>query len=235
MIISFLQTKGGTGKTTLAKCLAFSRTFRESFDSIGLVELDPQGSIKSWHSQRDNGRRPHKVGFVSLLDSSPEVLKEKLEYLSGMYQVLLLDIPGESTGKLTTRLGASVSDLVLIPMRTSTNDEQSFSDHILPILEKVMAIDPDKGKTFHIVPTFVHPQANPENVHAYFTEIMPDSIGCLNACLPSRSVFENFSREGATLSEYAASVKKNARHTSQVNKAIDDIERIATEILTLTP
>jgi len=56
MITSFIQTKGGTGKTTLAKCLAFSKTFKKEFGSVCLIELDPQGTISSWHKHRQESR-----------------------------------------------------------------------------------------------------------------------------------------------------------------------------------
>ena len=230
MIISLLQTKGGTGKTTLAKCLAYSRCFGKEFSSICLVELDPQGTILAWYTQRSQ-KVNDKIIVEPLYERDEKKMVNILEKLLDRYETLILDVPGESLGKFTTRFAVSLSDLVLIPMRSSTNDEQSFIDHILPILEQSVRTDPQKKGSFFIIPTFVHPQTKPKSIIDYFQAVMPDEVQCLPAFLPHRSVYENFTREGMTLHDYALSVKTNARQLIQAKKAVDDIEHIGQEIL----
>lgn len=232
MIISFLQTKGGTAKTTLATCLAYSKTFDKAFKSIGLVELDPQGTILAWYSQRPNGGM-EKVSVAPLYEREERQMIDALEDLMSRHETLILDVPGESVGKFATRFAASLSDLVLIPMRSSTNDEQSFVDHIFPILEQTKQAMSDKAPSFWIIPTFVHPKTNPKTITDYFTAVMPEDVACLPAFLPYRSVFENFSREGLTLIEYSKTVKGNFRQFFQVKKAVNDIEKIAAEVLNI--
>ena len=236
-IFSFIQTKGGTGKTTLAQCLSYSKAFGRTFGSICLAELDPQGTLAMWHRNRSSEvgekAQKNKVKFAQLLESEPERIREELTRLAQENEALVLDVPGESVGKFATRLAAVLSDLSFIPMRSSTNDEQSFADHILPIIAQTISADPDKKKSFFIVPTFVHPQTRRETVKSYFREIMPELVGCLDSYLPMRSVFENFSRDGLTLSEYAKTVKSNARQYGQAMKAVNDIEAIARNILSL--
>ena len=80
MIISFIQTKGGTGKTTLAKCLAYSNAFKKAFKSISFVELDPQGTIESWVQQRQqNGLKASHVKFDQLSRANPEEIQLNLQ------------------------------------------------------------------------------------------------------------------------------------------------------------
>jgi len=235
MIISLIQTKGGTGKTTLAKCLAYSKTFRKAFGSICLIELDPQGTIAAWHSQRiEYNISDGQVHFVDLALSTHKQIESQLIKLVEENDTMILDVPGESIGKFATKLATSLSDIVLIPMRSSTNDEQSFINNIYPVIEEISANANKERKGFFIVPTFVHPQTKSKNVQDYFMEIMPENIGCLDTFLPSRSVYENYSREGLNLHEYAKSVKGNSRHYGQAKKAINDIEKIAKNILNLT-
>ncbi len=234
MIISLLQTKGGTAKTTLAKCLAYSRAFSRAYSSICLVELDPQGTILAWHSQRPQ-KSNEKVGVAPLYEREEKQMVNVLEGLLNQYETLILDVPGESLGKFTTRFATSLSDLVLIPMRSSTNDEQSFVDHIYPILEQTLETHPEKKGAFYIVPTFVHPQTRAKSITEYFTAVMPEEVGCLDVFFPHRTVYENFTREGMTLLEYAKSVKGNARQYQQAEKAVNDIERIAKSVLRLIP
>lgn len=235
MIISFIQTKGGTGKTTLAKCLTYSRAFKKAFGSISFVELDPQGTIESWQAQRkEGGLKAKHVQFVQLAKANPDMIKDRLLQLMEKNDAMVLDVPGESVGGFATKFATSLSDFVFIPMRSSTNDEQSFIDNILPVIGEAIRTDPEKKGRFFIIPTFVHPQANVDNIRNYFLDIIPEEVGCVKACLPHRSVYENFSREGMNLLEYAKSVKTNARFYSQARKAVDDIEKIAKEILKLT-
>lgn len=232
MIISFIQTKGGTGKTTLAKCLAYSKQFQKNFGSIALVELDPQGTIYAWHGQRERaGLANSNVEFVNLAEADSGKMEKTLTQLFNDKDAMILDVPGESVGKFATRFATALSDLILIPMRSSTNDEQSFIDNILPVVVQTVQSHPEKKGSFYIVPTFVHPQSNPDRIRDYFLDIVPGEVGCFKAGLPHRSVFENFSRDGMNLYEYARMVKSNARFYEQAKKAIGDIENISQEIL----
>ena len=93
MIISFIQTKGGTGKTTLAKCLAYSKTFQKAFSSTCLIELDPQGTIKSWYAQRINsGISDKKVNFVELSKFGSKDIESNLIELVKKNDAIILSI-----------------------------------------------------------------------------------------------------------------------------------------------
>jgi cellulose biosynthesis protein BcsQ len=234
MIISLIQTKGGTGKTTVAQCLAYCNTFKKAFDSICLFELDPQGTLNSWHQERQSsGIQDKGVNFVSLPNADQKTLEDKLFQLAEENDVIIFDVPGESVGRFPTKLAAALSTISLIPMRSSTNDEQSFTDNIYPIISSFIENDPEKKNVFYILPTFVHPQTKITTVKEYFKEIMPANVGCLDYFLPTRSVYENFSREGLTLQEHAKMIKNNSRQYGQAKKAMSDIESIAKIVLKL--
>ena len=235
MIISFLQTKGGTAKTTLATCLAYCKAFEKVFPTVGLVELDPQGTILAWQGQRPQTEKVGRVGIAPLYERDEQTMIDQLHALTNRYELLILDVPGESLGKFATRLAASLSDLVLIPMRSSTNDEQSFVDHIYPLLQQTLEAVPDKKQAFWIIPTFVHPATNVQNITSYFDAVMPEEVSCLPAFLPYRGVYENYGRDGLTLREYASASKGNLRQFLQARKAVQDIEKIAQEVLKRLP
>ncbi|MCP4753433.1 MAG: ParA family protein [Proteobacteria bacterium] len=232
MIIAFVQTKGGTGKSTLTLNMAFSKNLHKAFPSIALVELDPQGTLQKWWNRREeSGLRSDNVSFHHISDTDKDVILKELETLEEENQLLLLDVPGESIGKFHTQFACAVADMVLIPMRTSTNDEEAFEDNLLPIIEKIQEVDRQSRDAFYIVPSFTHPLANRDNITRYFKEVMPDNIRCLNATFSFGSVFENFSRGGSNLYDYLDSVKTNRKLLEQAEKAIRDIESIATEII----
>jgi len=141
---------------------------------------------------------------------------------------VILDVPGESISGFATKLAMNLSDLVLIPMRTSTNDEASFGRNLWPVIQESLQ---ENHAAFAILPTFIHPQTNTTNIRDYFQSIMPEQISCLKNVLPLRSTFENFSRDGMTLTEYATSVKGNSRLHTQAKKAQKDMEKLAKEII----
>jgi cellulose biosynthesis protein BcsQ len=231
-IFSFAQTKGGTGKTTLSQGTAYSNAFKKQYSHIALVELDPQGTLADWIGERIAFKRKSKnVGFHQLVGLELGALTKALEKIVTENDAVILDVPGESVGGFATKLAMNLSDLVLIPMRTSTNDEASFGRNLWPVIQESLR---GNHAAFAILPTFVHPQANRDNVREYFCNIMPEQVGCLQNVLPFRSTFENFSRQGMTLPEYAASVKNNTRLREQASKAENDMELIAREIIKMT-
>jgi cellulose biosynthesis protein BcsQ len=234
MVISFVQTKGGTGKSTLALNTAFSHHMNKQYRSVALVELDPQGTLHNWWNERTElGRKALKVSFHHISSTQKEVFQDGINSITAHNDLIVMDIPGESTGKLHTRFACAVSDIILIPMRTSTNDEAAFSDNLYPIIKEIIKLDPKKKNSFYVLPSFTHPMTKKQTVFEYFQDILPPQIGCLPAIYPSRSIYENFNRDGSTLHEYALSVEKNKRHYQQALSAIKDIEEIAKTISTM--
>jgi cellulose biosynthesis protein BcsQ len=231
MIISFVQTKGGTGKSTLAMNTAFSEFISSKFTNIALVELDPQGTLKKWWDERyENNREAGKVSFHHLSSTQKEVIQETVKTISSHNELLILDVPGESTSKLHTKFACAVSDIVIIPMRTSTNDESAFSENLLPIIKEIVRSYPIKKGVFQVLPSFTNAQTNKEKITGYFTDILPEYVHTMNSIYPFRAIYENFNREGANLNEFLLSSAGNKRLTLIGNKALKDIEAIVEEI-----
>ena len=232
MIISYVQTKGGTGKSTLAAGTVFSKFMKRRFDSIALVELDSQGSLRNWWNERDQTQRNSaKVSFHHISSTQKEVFHRTIKTIADHNQCMVMDIPGESTGRLHTRFACASSDLVIIPMRTSTNDETAFADNLYPIIKEIIKVAPARKDRFYVLPAFIHPQSKSQKVIGYFEDILPNEIKCLKAVFPSRAIYENFNRDGFNMTEYADSVKNNKRLKKQAQRAVDDIEQIVRAIL----
>ena len=234
MIVSFVQTKGGTGTSTLSMNTAFSSAVAERFSSIALVELDPQGTLQSWWQNRtEEAREQGKVSFHHISSTQKEVVQEGISSIASHNELLILDIPGESTSRLHTKFACAFSDIVVIPMRTSTNDENAFRDNLLPVIRDLLKVSSDKKGSFQILPSFTNSQSSKKKIIDYFIEILPEYIGCLDEVYPSRSIYENFNRDGMNLIEYTESLKNNKRAYPQAQKAVEDIENIATAIFQL--
>ncbi len=232
MIIGFVQTKGGTGKSTLAVNTAFSGHMHRKFGSIALVELDPQGTLKAWWEDRDEmGYDPGKVSFHHISSTQKQVFQQGIKSISDYNELMIMDIPGESTGKLHTRFACAYCDLVIIPMRMSTNDESAFMNNLYPIIKEIIRAVPEKKGQFKVLPVFTHPLQSWQNCFNYFDDILPYQVSCLPVVFPARSVYENFNRRGLNLNEYAQLVQSNKKFTHQVGRAIEDIEKICKTII----
>jgi len=232
MILSLIQTKGGTGKTTAALCLAYSAVFKSNFNSIAIIELDPQGTLRDWISDREkNGRVTDGEPTIYHLAGLKDVdLAIEVHKISHENDLVIFDVPGESIGRFATKFAVEYSDICLFPTRTSTFDEQCFRKNVYPMLAAKMRYKKNHKK-FHILPTFIHPCSKKETILGYFNQILPDHIHCLPSLIPFRSVFENFSRDGKTLHDYINEIQSLKRQCVAANKAICDIEFVADSIV----
>lgn len=116
-IISVLNPKGGSGKTTISTNLA--RALHERGHSVLLVDSDPQGSARDWHAARDD----NPLELIAL--DRPNNLKT-LVTMAGNYDFVVID----GAAKLEDMMAAciKVSDFVLIPVQPSPYDIWAAAD-----------------------------------------------------------------------------------------------------------
>ena len=111
MIISFVNQKGGVGKTTSAINIAASLN-RKKY-KVGFIDADPQGSATQWHAVEDNN--------AFEITHRPEPLaREDIQELSQKYDYLVIDAP-PAIGSITKSILA-VTDLSIIPLSPSSLD-----------------------------------------------------------------------------------------------------------------
>lgn len=117
MIVSILNQKGGTGKTTLAVNLARCLTLRNQ--KTLLVDSDPQGSVRNWHVN-SNG------DLLDVLGLDRPTIDKDINKFRFNYEWILVDgAPQLSIMAVKTIL---VSDVVLIPVQPSPYDVWATSD-----------------------------------------------------------------------------------------------------------
>ena len=118
--IGVLNTKGGTGKTTLASCLAV-RAAREA--RVAVVDLDPQGSFTDWYGRRGAPDNPELMRGVDRASDAVEALQR-----TGAYDFVFFD--GPPGALLVTEDAVRAATLVLIPLRASGLDLAASQDCI---------------------------------------------------------------------------------------------------------
>src|SRR3954454_13805761 len=108
-IISLLNPKGGSGKTTLSTQIA--RAFHERGAKVLLVDSDPQGSASDWHAAREDNPVP------LLAYDRPENMKV-LPGGAAPYDYVFIDGSAKLEGMIAAAV--KVSNAVLIPVLPSS-------------------------------------------------------------------------------------------------------------------
>lgn len=138
MIISFVNQKGGVGKTTTAINLG-SLLIRKSHTVI-LLDLDPQGSAARWHAVEGN------LAF-DVIHQPTHVAPSDLEKLSAAYDFVIIDSPPTIDG-ITWKILAA-SNMVIIPVSPSSLDLWACTD-TLKMIKEVQQQHPDLSARFLI-------------------------------------------------------------------------------------
>lgn len=120
-VLSFINVKGGVGKTTMATNLAV--TLAKKKKRVTALDLDPQGSLESFLIDYEGtpATLVHKHIPVSALGSVPKVigaLREENHYI-------LLDVGGGDIASVQNIL--AYTDWLILPARPSKKDIASTS------------------------------------------------------------------------------------------------------------
>jgi chromosome partitioning protein len=110
--IAFVNSKGGTGKSTLAAAVGVAA--EASGEKVFMIDLDPQGSLSAWGERR-------KAHTPAVDRIAPDRLPAAISGLaSAGYTLAIIDTPGLDTPATASAMRAA--DLSLIPARASTLD-----------------------------------------------------------------------------------------------------------------
>ena len=110
-IVSFLSPKGGTGKSTLAICIA--RALVTLGHSVALIDSDTQGTALYWQALSDT-----RYGFNVTEGASPPALQQAVDQASTEF--VLIDGCAKASTMMLKAL--RLSDLVLIPVTAGGPD-----------------------------------------------------------------------------------------------------------------
>lgn len=111
MIISFVNQKGGVGKTTTAINLASSLVRKNH--KLVLIDADPQGSAATWHGIEDNQA-------FEIIGHPDKLTQADIDILEAAYDYVIIDAPPAVNDKVETILEAS--DLAIMPVTPSSLD-----------------------------------------------------------------------------------------------------------------
>jgi len=131
MIISFVNQKGGVGKTTAAINLAISLK-RKNYNLV-FIDADPQGSAVQWHSIEGN------KSFEILHHPSP-IQADDIKQLSVNYDYVIIDAP-PAIGDISKAILAA-TDLAIVPLSPSALDVWSCWG-TLKMIDEIRPLNPE--------------------------------------------------------------------------------------------
>ncbi len=112
VIISFINQKGGSGKTTLA--INTAAAFALDKTKVLLVDADPQATSSDWAATRDS---PPPFQIIQM---SKPILHRNLPAMGGDYDYIIIDGPPRSYDVAKSVIFAS--DIILVPVQPSGAD-----------------------------------------------------------------------------------------------------------------
>jgi len=150
MIVSFLNQKGGVGKTTLAIHVADALSRRKK--RVLLVDADPQGSALDWAA----ARRSEPLFPVAGLPRA-SIHKRTTEPRQGVRRVI---IDGPPRVYDVARSAIMASDLVLVPVQPSPYDVWA-AEEIIDLMNEATVYKPNLKSAFAINRKIVNTAARP--------------------------------------------------------------------------
>ena len=131
MIISFVNQKGGVGKTTSAINIAASLKRRNH--KLVFIDADPQGSASHWQAVENNNA-------FEILHHPEPISKSEIEELAQNYDYLVIDAPPAISD--ITKSILAVTDLSIIPLSPSSLDIWSCKG-TLEMIDEALVENPD--------------------------------------------------------------------------------------------
>lgn len=135
VIYSFVNQKGGVGKTTLAIGVAAEQARRGA--RVLLIDADPQGSALDWQAQR--GRLEHPP-LLTVVGFPRDTIHREIDQLGSGYDTIVIDAPGRI--EAVARAVIMASDVVVIPVQPSPYDVWASAD-VLALLEQSQVYKPE--------------------------------------------------------------------------------------------
>ncbi len=116
-IISVVNQKGGSGKTTISMQLAGTLARRNK--RVLVVDADPQGTATRWATSADDDK-PFPASVVGLSVANAKVHREVKKFIED-YDFIIIDCP-PAADSLVPQSALLVTDLALVPVIPSPLD-----------------------------------------------------------------------------------------------------------------
>lgn len=208
LVISFVQEKGGAGKTTLS--INIAQAIQATGCKVLLVDSDPQQSALDWH-QSNEGETLDIIGL-----DRPTLQKDIRKYGRG-YDYVIIDGAAKLSDVVIATL--MISDLVLIPVQPSPFDLWA-TDNVLQLITQRRAIANDKPDAAFVISRRI----NGTTIGNEFREVLESyKLPVLENGTYQRIAYAEAAAAGKTVLDYSILAK--------YKPAAEEIQALAAEII----
>lgn len=207
MIWANINSKGGTGKTTLTAILA-SEIVRLG-GTVALVDSDPNQPLKRWHDALPNTKQ---ISVLVDADQSGDTLAETITRAKERADFVLVDTEGSENNRMA--MLPYLAEMMLLPIQLSKLDLVE-AQKVESYLQKVSA----NSKTFVpriIVPTRVSAAIRTKTETVLRAELANTGLPVLDPPILDKDAFKQMFTQGKLLHELPPSsgiksAQENAR------------------------
>src|ERR1044072_773547 len=212
-IISVVNQKGGSGKTTLSMQLAGALARRGN--KVLVVDADPQGTATRWAASADD-EKPFPASVVGLSAASTKVHREVKKFVDD-YQYVIIDCPPAADSPVP-HSALLIADLALLPVTPPPLDMWAAVG-IREVIGNVGDINEDLRSRLVIN------QLQPNTTLAKEAmEVLPEfGIDLCKTYMHQRQVYRQSAVFGQTVHDFG----------SKAAAAVEEIEALTDELLAL--
>jgi len=184
-VISVLNQKGGSGKTTIATNLAMC--FYEKYKDVILIDSDPQGSSRDWHAVDENN--PLKVIGID----RPTIQKGVEAFKNSEIKYVIIDGAPQASNLAISAITAS--DLIIIPVQPSPYDIWA-TDDLVEIVKNRIELTDGKLKACFLISRAI----NGTNIGEEIKEALQGyDLPILETVIHQRIIYPNSAINGKTV------------------------------------
>lgn len=216
--ITFANTKGGAGKTTVALILAAE--LAERGHRVAILDTDPQQWITRW-----NGLADTPAKFTVISDITEDTIERDVKALSKTMDYVIIDVAGGISPLLAKAIG--LSDRVMIPVQGCAMDAVGGAQ-VLTILQE-LAVQCEIRIPHSVVLTRINSIITTRALTAVKALLAEKQVHVLETALIERAAYRDMFVTGGTLHTM------EPERVSNLDKARENARQFAEEIISLVP
>ncbi|ADU15385.1 ParA family protein [Asticcacaulis excentricus] len=215
-VITFANSKGGSGKTTSSLLLACALAQNTA---TAIVDADPRKPLASWKKKSlDNGTFPKNLTVVS--DISEDNITKTIEGLAEANTFVAVDLEGLASRMMSFAI--SRSDYIIVPCKEQQQDVEAALD----VLKKLGQDFDMLGRRIPFALLFTMTKyVKSRSSRAIIEQLKNSPINVFRTEITERDPFSQIFMRGGTIYDLDKKVVTN------IDKAIEEVDAFTLEVV----